>query len=134
MPNRFEELRDYAFADRALALRQRAGLTQVELATLLHVGLRSIQAWEAGLSYPGAERLQQLIALYLERGGFAADRQREEASALWDAARTHAPRRIIPFDWSRFELPPGRRERVSAGSLAALRRVVESRKLERRAG
>ncbi len=103
MPNRFDELRDYAFADRALALRQRAGLTQPELASLLRVGLRSIQAWEAGLSYPGAERLQQLIALYLKRGEFAADHEQEEACALWEAARTHAARRIIPFDWSRFE-------------------------------
>ena len=116
MPNRFDELRDYAFADRALALRQRAGLTQPELASLLRVGLRSIQAWEAGLSYPGAERLQQLIALYLKRGEFAADHEQEEACALWEAARTHAARRIIPFDWTRFE---SRRGTASAMPSAA---------------
>src|SRR5258708_38059964 len=101
--NRFDEVRDYDFADRALALRQRAGLTQGELAALIGVGVRSIQAWEAAVSYPGADRLQQLIAVHLEHGGFAVGREMDEASALWEAARTHAPRRIIPFDWRRFE-------------------------------
>jgi transcriptional regulator with XRE-family HTH domain len=88
--NRLDEVRDYTFADRALALRQRAGLTQGELAALIGVGVRSVQAWEAALSYPVAERLQQLIALYLERGGFPAGREEEEATALWEAARTRA--------------------------------------------
>ena len=36
MPStRFDEVRDYGFADRALALRERAGLTQPDLAALL---------------------------------------------------------------------------------------------------
>ena len=59
--NRFDEVRDYDFADRALGLRQRAGLTQGELAALMGVGVRSIQAWEAAVSYPGADRLQQQL-------------------------------------------------------------------------
>src|SRR5579859_2302829 len=101
--NRFDEVRDYDFADRVLALRQRAGLTQGELAALIGVGVRSIQAWEAAVSYPGADRLQQLIAVHLEHGGFGVGRELDEASALWEAARTHAPRRIIPFDGRRFE-------------------------------
>jgi len=101
--NRFDEVRDYDFADRALALRQRAGLTQGELAALIGVGVRSIQAWEAAVSYPGADRLQQLIEVHLERGGFAVGREMDEASALWEAARTHAPRRIFPFDGRRFD-------------------------------
>ncbi len=67
--NRFDEVRDYDFADRALALRQRAGLTQGELAALMGVGVRSIQAWEAAVSYPGADHLQQLVAVHLEHGG-----------------------------------------------------------------
>src|SRR5712692_10368121 len=104
MPSsRFDEVRDYDFADRALALRQRAGLTQGELAAVMGVGVRSIQTWEAAVSYPGADRLQQLIAVHLEHGGFAVGREMDEASTLWAAARTHAPRRIIPFDWRRFE-------------------------------
>src|SRR5258708_4674706 len=104
--NRFDEVRDYDFADRALALRQRAGLTQGGLAALIGVGVRSIQAWEAAVSYPGADHLQQLVAVHLEHGGFAVGREMDEASALWEAARTHAPRRIIPFDGRRFESLP----------------------------
>ena len=49
-----DEVRDYGFADKALALRQRAGLTQRELAALLGASLRTIGTWEAGLTYPGA--------------------------------------------------------------------------------
>jgi transcriptional regulator with XRE-family HTH domain len=63
-PTRFDEARDYAFADQALALRERARLTQRELAALLGVSERAIGAWEAGLSYPSAARLRELIALY----------------------------------------------------------------------
>jgi len=103
MPStRFDEARDYGFADKALALRERAGLTQRELAALLGVSGRAIQTWEAGLSYPGAERLTWLIALYVERGAFPVGREEDEAVALWEAVRSHAPRRIVPFDRSWF--------------------------------
>ena len=95
---RFDETRDYGFADKALALREHAGMTQRELAALLGVSGRAIQAWEGGLSYPGVEHLSQLIALYVERGTFPAGREEAEATALWEAVRTHAPRRTIPFD------------------------------------
>ncbi len=95
---RFDEARDYGFADKALALRERAGLTQRELAALLTVSGRAVQAWEAGLSYPGAEHLTRLIALYVERGAFGVGREEDEAAALWEAVRAHAPRRTVPFD------------------------------------
>src|SRR5260370_5715503 len=104
--NRFDEVRDYDFADRALALRQRAGLTQGELAALMGVGVRSIQAWEAAVSYPGADHLQQLVAVHLEHGGFAVGREMDEASALLEAARAHAARRLLPFDRRRFAALP----------------------------
>jgi transcriptional regulator with XRE-family HTH domain len=93
-----DEVRDFGFADRALALRQRAGLTQREVAARLGVRYKAIGAWEGGLSYPGAERLKRLIALYLERGALAAGREEEEAAALWGAVRGAAARRTIPFD------------------------------------
>ncbi|HWE63272.1 MAG TPA: helix-turn-helix transcriptional regulator, partial [Chloroflexota bacterium] len=99
---RLDEVRDYAFADQAVALRQRAGLTQGELAALLEVSPRTIQAWEAALSYPGAERLKQLITFYLERGILQAGREEEEAAALWASVRGAAPRRTVPFDSSWF--------------------------------
>ncbi len=94
----FDEARDYAFADQALALRQRAGLTQRDLAALLEVSDKSVQAWEAGVSYPGAERLKQLITFYLERGAFVAGRAEEEAAALWATVLEKAARRMVPFD------------------------------------
>ncbi len=99
MPStRHDEAREYGFADRALALRERAGLTQDSLAALLGVSKRAIQTWEAGTSYPGDERLRSLITLYLARGAFEAGREEEEAAALWDAARGKAARRLVPFD------------------------------------
>jgi hypothetical protein len=55
-----DEVRDYGFADQALALRTRAGLTQCELAELLGVSARAIGACDGGLSYPEAARLKQL--------------------------------------------------------------------------
>src|SRR5712692_3996743 len=81
-----------------LALRGRAGLTQRELAALVGLSERAIAAWEAGDSYPSAERLQALIALYLPRGVFTPGQEREEAVALWEAAREEAPRFHVPFD------------------------------------
>jgi non-specific serine/threonine protein kinase len=95
---RFDELRGYGFADRVLALRNRTGLTQRELAGLLGVTSQSVHTWEAGLSYPGSERLKQLIALFLTRGAFGAGREAEEAEALWEMVRARAARRIEPFD------------------------------------
>src|SRR5260370_25594746 len=92
-----DEVRDYGFADKALALRKRAGLTQRELADLLGVSVRAIGAWEAGLAYPGTERLKQLIVLYLERGGFAAGREEEQAAALWSSVRGTGARRGRPL-------------------------------------
>jgi transcriptional regulator with XRE-family HTH domain len=93
-----DEVRDFDFADRALALRQRAGLTQRELAAHLGVTYKAIGTWEAGHSCPGAERLKQLIALYLERGVLLAGREEEEAAALWGAVRGAVARRTVPFD------------------------------------
>ncbi len=99
MPStRHDEIGDFAFADKALALRERAGVTQKELAALLSVSDRSIQAWEAGLSYPGAERLKHLISFYLERGALAAGQEEEEAEALWAIVCEKASRRTTPFD------------------------------------
>jgi transcriptional regulator with XRE-family HTH domain len=57
------EVRDYGFADKALALRKRAGLTHREVADLLRVHARAVHAWEDSLSYPRTERLKQLIVL-----------------------------------------------------------------------
>src|SRR5690242_7662178 len=86
------------FRERVLTLRGRAGLSQRELAGLLGVSERAIRAWEAGDSYPSAERLQALIAVYLRRGVFAPGQERAEAVALWGVARDEAPRLHAAFD------------------------------------
>jgi WD40 repeat protein/transcriptional regulator with XRE-family HTH domain len=93
-----EEVRDYAFADQMLALRERAGLTQQQLAARIEASRRAIQAWEAGLSYPAVERLRAVIACFLERGAFDVDSAEDEAAALWELVRARAPRRISPFE------------------------------------
>src|SRR3954463_4676411 len=89
-----------------LTLRGRASLSQRDLAALLGVSERAIGAWEAGVSYPSADRLKTLIALYLQQGVFAPGQEREEALALWDTAREEAPRLHAPFDSAWFAALP----------------------------
>jgi transcriptional regulator with XRE-family HTH domain len=78
MPNRFDESRDYGFAERVLALRQRAGLTQAELAALLRVALNIMGETVGTLfggqiaSFPGTggaglRGIRQLLAEQVER-------------------------------------------------------------------
>ncbi len=110
----FDDGRDYGFADQAVALRKRAGLTQRELGALLGVSEKAIGAWEAGLTYPGAERLQPLIALYLARAAFGAGREQEEAAALWESVRARAPRRTPAFDAHWFAALQGGERRAIA--------------------
>src|SRR5689334_6274284 len=81
-----------------LAGRGRTGLTQRQFADRVGVSARSVQDWEAGVSYPSAERLHQLIAALLEAGGLNAGRETEEARALWAAVERASPRMRAPFD------------------------------------
>src|SRR6266516_2818955 len=78
--------RDYAFGQMILTLRTTIGLTQAGLADQLGVSRRAVAEWEAGLSYPKAERLKQLIELGVQQQAFPAGREEEEISALWRAA------------------------------------------------
>src|SRR5260370_33942542 len=75
-----------SFRSLALMLRGRAGLTQRELASAIGVSDRTVQVWEAGLGHPRAQRLQRLIALYMQVGAFRTGREGPEAAALWSAA------------------------------------------------
>src|SRR3954469_26017142 len=81
-----------------LTLRGRAGLGQRELAALVGVSERAFRAWEAGDSYPAAERRKALIALYVQRSVFAPGPQHEEPASLWDGARQEAHRLNVLFD------------------------------------
>jgi predicted ATPase/DNA-binding CsgD family transcriptional regulator/transcriptional regulator with XRE-family HTH domain len=78
--------RDYAFGQMILTLRTTIGLTQAGLADQLGVSRRAVAEWEAGLSYPKAERLKQLIELGVQQQAFPAGREAEEIRALWRAA------------------------------------------------
>jgi DNA-binding transcriptional regulator YiaG len=55
-------------------LRTAVGLTQGELARLLGVTERALQAWEGGSSYPRGERLKRFIALCVHYQAWTADR------------------------------------------------------------
>jgi WD40 repeat protein/transcriptional regulator with XRE-family HTH domain len=78
--------RDYAFGQIMLTLRTNIGLTQAGLGERLRVSRRAVARWEAGSSYPTAERLKQLITLGVQQQAFPAGRQEEEIRALWHAA------------------------------------------------
>src|SRR5437588_10207987 len=69
-----------------LTLRTNIGLTQAGLGDVLGVSRRAVAEWEAGLSYPKAERLKQLITLGVRASAFPAGHEEEEIRALWRAA------------------------------------------------
>jgi len=78
--------RDYAFGQLMLTLRTSIGLTQAGLADLLHISRRAVAEWEAGSSYPRAERLKEFLTLCVQQQAFPAGREEEEIRALWRAA------------------------------------------------
>ena len=55
----------YELGNQLLILRTRVALTQIALAEQIGVHRRSVQNWETGVSYPKAEMLQRLIAVFL---------------------------------------------------------------------
>ncbi len=68
-------------------LRTTLSLTQAGLAEQLGVSRHAVGEWEAGLSYPKAERLKHLILLGVRASAFAVGHEEEEIRALWKAAR-----------------------------------------------
>src|SRR6266542_1990861 len=88
----------YDLGNQLLILRTRIGLTQIALAEQLGVHRRSVQKWETGLSYPKAEMLQRLIAVFLRHHAFTPGNERAEALALWEQARQDGPHLFPPFD------------------------------------
>ncbi len=74
--------RDYAFGQAMVTLRTAMNLTQVKLAQVLGVSRGAVLGWEAGSSYPKAERLKRFIALGVQQLAFAAGREEEEIRAL----------------------------------------------------
>src|SRR6266566_4610877 len=95
--------RDYAFGQMMLTLRTTIGLTQAGLADRLGVSRRAVAEWEAGSSYPKAERLKQLVELGVQLQVFAAGREAEEIRALWRAAHQKL---LLDEDWLHALLAP----------------------------
>src|SRR5437667_11908643 len=94
---------DYAFAQLMLTLRTSIGLTQAGLADRLGVSRRAVAEWEAGSTYPKAERLKQLVELGVQLQVFAAGREAEEIRALWRAAHQKL---LLDEDWLHALLAP----------------------------
>src|SRR5690348_8495288 len=86
MTRSFYDEPDYTFGQTMLTLRSSIGLTQSGLADLLGVSRRSVGEWEAGNSYPKAERLKQLIELGIEQQAFPAGHEAQAIRDLWAAA------------------------------------------------
>jgi transcriptional regulator with XRE-family HTH domain len=81
-----------------LMLRTRVALTQSALAAELGVHRRSVQNWETGISYPKAEMLQRLIAVFLHHRALTPGQERAEAQALWSQAVQDGPHALPAFD------------------------------------
>lgn len=54
----------YGFADRIKDLREKAGLTQIELAKKLSLTRASVNAWEMGLSAPSTPIMVELSKIF----------------------------------------------------------------------
>src|SRR5258706_5884839 len=88
----------YELGTQLLLLRRRIALTQIALAEQLGVHRRSVQNWETGVSYPRAEMLQRLIAVFLQYHAFTLGNERAEAHALWDQAAHDRLHPLPAFD------------------------------------
>ncbi len=89
---------DYRFGQMILNLREKIGLTQIEVADALAVSRRTIQNWEGGATFPDSIHLKNLIAYYLQQGSFTHGLESDEATALWAQADESAARRKSVFD------------------------------------
>src|SRR5262245_58437089 len=90
--------RNYVFGQQLLTLRTRAALTQIGLASQIGVHRRSVVKWETGESYPKAETLRRLLALFLAHGVFTEGREADEAAQLWHQVSRDAPHPLGAFD------------------------------------
>jgi WD40 repeat protein/transcriptional regulator with XRE-family HTH domain len=108
------KLKDDRFGLLALALREKAGLTQAEVAGKLGVSERTIRHWEAGTAYPSSDNLRELIELYLCNSTFVSGHERDDAKVLWEQVVESASRRKPPFDDAWFDDLLRRRQQAQA--------------------
>lgn len=69
-----------SIAERITAARERAGLTQTELARRLNLAPQSVQQWESGVSAPRARRLAEVaMVLGVSEGYFFQEKPVENS-------------------------------------------------------
>ena len=106
------KLKDDRFGLLTQTMREKARLTQNQVADALGLSERSVQHWEAGTTFPNVDHLKQLLEIYLHRGVFIIGNERDEAKAFWDLSMQSAPHRRKAFDEGWFsallkqQLPP----------------------------
>jgi len=98
------KLKDDRFGLMALTLREKVGLAQAEVASVLGVSERAIRHWEGGTAFPTADNLKKLIELYLHHGAFVSGHERDEAKAFWEQAAQSASHHKPLFEETWFDL------------------------------
>jgi len=81
--HRYGKARDYAFGIATLTLREKAHLTQQELATHIGISTRALQNWESGSSYPKSAYLRKLIEIYVLQHAFTPGKGGMQVTHLW---------------------------------------------------
>src|SRR5260221_3694627 len=98
------KLKDDRFGLMALTLREKAGLVQAEVASVLGVSERAIRHWVGGTAFPTTDNLKKLIELYLYHAAFVSGHERDDAKACWEQAAQSASRHKALFDDAWFDL------------------------------
>src|SRR5262245_37706558 len=95
--------RNYAVGQHLLTWRNRAKLTQLELASLLGFHRRSLKKWESGESYPSAENLRAFIAVLFTGGAFTPGQEYDQANDLWQRVSEATSHPFPLFDTAWFD-------------------------------
>ncbi len=96
--HRHYKIKDDRFGLLAFTLREQAGLTQAEVASVLGVSERTIRHWEGGNTFPTADNLKKLIELYLRHHAFTSGRVQDEAKVFWEQMAQSASHHKALFD------------------------------------
>lgn len=96
------KIKDDRFGLLVQRLREKAGLSQNEVANALDLSERTIQHWEAGTTYPSVEHLKKLVEVYIQQAAFTVGHERDEVKAFWDLAMQSTSHRKEVFEevWS----------------------------------
>ena len=84
-------------------LRTKARLRQQDIASMVGVGVNTVQYWESGTTYPKVDALKKLLEVYVRFEVFNSGRELAEAEELWEKVRQEAPRLNALFDQEWFK-------------------------------